>query len=577
MVKKVLLGFALLATVSVWADDVWNYNVYGDCSKNGYKGGYIAAPADVQAVDLGLPSGTKWASCNIGAEKPEDYGYYYAWGEVLLKERYKWENYKYANGSKSSLIKYCINNGDNGFTDNKTTLDVDDDAVCLNWSGNWRMPTKVEWYELLNNCIWAWTKQNGSSGYRVTSKSNGNFIFLPAAGKKGTENDNVGLSGEYWSSSLGGGESYNSWRLYFDSNSTYGSASSRYQGRSVRPVYSSFSTAQSASYVFLTLYAEGCENANVIGCNVGQQVNVSAVPQDEHNYFVRWSDGNTDNPRLVTVSQNMVLTAEFASDPSLTLISADESMGTVSGAGQFKANSLCKISAKAKELYCFTQWSDGNTDNPRTIVLTCDTTFTAEFALAYSGQCGDKLFWNYAGHTLTITGTGDMYDYRVQSYYDENRNYGTYITTPWRLFSDTIDAVVLEQGITHIGSNAFNGLAKLNKIELPSTLTSIGESAFAGCRKLYDIYAYPTEPPVADNTSFANFNVNLYVPCDNLRDYQMDAVFGSFKYIQCISSTDTEQIQADTIRHAAQKVLRNGQVYILRNGKTYTLTGGEVK
>ncbi len=548
MMKKVLLGFALLATVSVWADDVWNYNVYGDCSKNGYKGGYIAAPADVQAVDLGLPSGIKWASCNIGAEKPEDYGYYYAWGEVVPKESYNEAYYKYTA----------------------------DDAAAVNWGGNWRMPTKAEYDELLNNCTYTLTMQNGIYGCRLTSRTNSNSIFLPAAGGGNSAGTNAGIYGEYWSSTPKSPQAY---RFVFSSyGRVYTGSASRNRGLSVRPVCSSFSAVQTTSCVFLTLYAEGCENANVIGCNIGQQVNVSAVPQDEHNnYFVRWSDGNTDNPRLVTVSQNMVLTAEFASDPILTLASADESMGTVSGAGQFKANSLCKISAKAKELYCFTKWSDGNTDNPRTIVLTCDTTFTAEFALAYSGQCGDKLFWNYAEHTLTITGTGDMYDYRVQSYYDENWNYGTYITTPWRLFSDTIDAVVLEQGITHIGSNAFNGLAKLNKIELPSTLTSIGESAFAGCRKLYDIYAYPTEPPVADNTSFANFNVNLYVPCDNLRDYQMDAVFGSFKYIQCISSTDTEQIQADTIRHAAQKVLRNGQVYILRNGKTYTLTGGEVK
>ena len=124
----------------------------------------------------------------------------------------------------------------------------------------------------------------------------------------------------------------------------------------------------------------------------------------------------------------------------------------------------------------------------------------------------------------------------------------------------------------------FGDFVRLNKIELPSTLTSIGAGAFAGCRKLYDIYAYPTEPPVADNTSFANYNVNLYVPCDNLRDYQMDAVFGSFKYIQCISSTSAEQVQTDAATdHAAQKVFRNGQVYILREGALYTLTGIEVK
>lgn len=147
-----------------------------------------------------------------------------------------------------------------------------------------------------------------------------------------------------------------------------------------------------ADHVTLTLYADGCESANVIKCNAGQQINIKAVPENEHRHFVRWTDGNTDNPRLVTVAKNTTFTAEFADDPILTVLSADESLGTVSGSGQFKPNSSYKISATAVFGYHFAQWSDGNTDNPRTIVLTCDTTFTAEFALTYSGQCGDNLY-----------------------------------------------------------------------------------------------------------------------------------------------------------------------------------------
>ena len=184
------------------------------------------------------------------------------------------------------------------------------------------------------------------------------------------------------------------------------------------------------------------------------------------------------------------------------------------------------LTVTANLWYHFTQWSDGNTDNPREIVLTCDTTFTAEFAQTFSGQCGENLYWKHEGHALTISGTGNMYDYD---------DYGM----PWFLFRDTTNAVILERGITGIGNNAFNGFVKLGKIELPSTLTSIGANAFAGCRKLYDIYSYAVEPPVAENTSFANYNVYLHVPCDNLRDYQMDAVFGSFKYIQCIGAENT--------------------------------------
>ena len=524
--KLISLGLAMLMGMSVWADDVWNYNVYDDCSKNGY----VGIESGYQWVDLGLPSGIKWASCNVGAEKPEYYGNYYAWGEVLPKEKYSWETYKYANGASDKLTKYCYNAsyGDDGFTDNKTTLEPEDDAARVNWGGSWRMPTDAEWDELRDNCTWTWTTQNGIKGYRVASQTNSNSIFLPAAGYLlGANLYGVGY-GFYWSSLFNEDYPDNAWYLRFGSDDV-GSRRSNFrdEGQSVRPVCLSTTTQSSAedNFTTLTLYADGCESANVIKCNSGQQINVSAIP-DKHRHFVRWSDGNSDNPRLVTVTKDTTLIAEFADDPILTLVSSDDSRGYVYGGGQFKSNTPIEISAYPRFGYHFTQWSDGNTDNPREIVLTCDTTFTAEFAQTFSGQCGENLYWKYEGHTLTISGTGNMYDY--------NEN-----DMPWLLFRDTTDVVILERGITGIGNNAFNGFVKLGKIELPSTLTSIGANAFAGCRKLYDIYSYAVEPPVAENTSFANYNVYLHVPCDNLRDYQMDAVFGSFKYIQCIGAENT--------------------------------------
>ena len=529
--KFISLCIALLVGVSAWADDVWNYNVYDDCSKNGY---YMGIENGYVWVDLGLPSSIKWASCNVGAEKPEDYGNYYAWGEVLPQEDYSWATYKYANGTywyDPKLTKYCndASKGDNGFTDNKTTLDPGDDAAYFNWGGSWRMPTDAEWTELREQCTWTRTTQNGINGYQVTSKTNSNSIFLPAAGSRyDTRLGSVGDYGYYWSSSLYEYGPINAWILYFNSDYEGKGELNRYEGLSVRPVCLSTSTQLSAedNFTTFTLYSDGCESANVIKCYSRQKINVSAIPENEHRHFVHWSDGNTDNPRLVTVTKDTTLTARFADDPILTLVSSDDNRGYVYGAGQFKPNTPIEISAYPRFGYHFTQWSDGNTDNPRTIVLTCDTTFTAEFAQTFSGQCGDNLYWKYEGHTLTISGTGNMYDY--------NEN-----DMPWLLFRDTTDVVILERGITGIGNNAFNGFVKVGKIEFPSTLTSIGANAFAGCRKLYDIYSYAEEPPVADNSSFANYNVYLHVPCDNLRDYQMDAVFGSFKYIQCIGAENT--------------------------------------
>lgn len=237
MKAKVLsLCIALLVGVSAWADDVWNYNVYDDCSKNGY---YIGIENGYEWVDLGLPSGIKWASCNVGAEKPEDYGNYYAWGEVLPKEDYLLATYKYANGASDKLTKYCTkaSNGDNGFTDNKTTLDPEDDAARVNWGGSWRMPTDAEWTELCEQCTWTWTTQNGINGYQVASKTNSNSIFLPAAGyRSGTGLDDVGHSGYYWSSLLHESDPYYAWDLYFYSGNVLWFDYVRQRGQPVRPV-----------------------------------------------------------------------------------------------------------------------------------------------------------------------------------------------------------------------------------------------------------------------------------------------------------------------------------------------------
>ena len=200
------------------------------------------APADVQAVDLGLPSGLKWASCNVGATTPEGYGNYYAWGETAPQKDYSWATYKYVNGDKNKLTKYCTDAsyGNNGFTDNKTVLEPVDDAAHVNWGGSWRMPTDAEWTELQENCTWTWTTQNGVNGYQVASKTNSNSIFLPAAGYRyDTDLDYAGSYGYYWSSSLDEGDPNGAWDVGFDSGSVDRGYDDRISGHSVRPVQAS--------------------------------------------------------------------------------------------------------------------------------------------------------------------------------------------------------------------------------------------------------------------------------------------------------------------------------------------------
>ncbi len=155
-------------------------------------------------VDLGLPSGTLWATCNIGASTPEEYGDYFAWGEITPKNIYDWSTYKWCKGSENSITKYCTNSeyGYNGFRDGKKKLDLEDDAAYMYWGSHWRIPTEDQLDELIDECTWTWTTQNGVNGRMVTGP-NGNSIFLPAAGGYFAESYNeVGSWTIYWSSTL---------------------------------------------------------------------------------------------------------------------------------------------------------------------------------------------------------------------------------------------------------------------------------------------------------------------------------------------------------------------------------------
>lgn len=214
------------------------------------------SPSGVQAVDLGLPSGIKWANMNIGAESPEDYGDYFAWGETTGykdgKNNFSEDTYKYYlkttekdkdgfDVTTSGYTKYVTKkdaskNGYDGFYDDKAVLEPEDDAAYVNWGGDWRMPTKKEQDELLNGCTWEWAELKGVKGYKVIGP-NGNFIFLPAAGFRYDSGlGNAGSYGYYWSSSLHSGYSYDAYYLYFSSGDWRWDYRIRYRGHSVRAV-----------------------------------------------------------------------------------------------------------------------------------------------------------------------------------------------------------------------------------------------------------------------------------------------------------------------------------------------------
>ena len=169
-------------------------------------------------VDMGLS--VKWATCNVGASSPTGYGNYYAWGETSSKSSYDEDNCK-TYDSMSDI------RGNSSY-----------DAARANWGGNWRLPTMAEFNELVNNCDYKWTTQNGVAGIRFTSKKNGNSIFFPAAGwRYGTSTDRAGEYGYYWSSTPYESITLHAYDLYFDSGgSAYTGWYGRCLGHPVRPV-----------------------------------------------------------------------------------------------------------------------------------------------------------------------------------------------------------------------------------------------------------------------------------------------------------------------------------------------------
>ena len=230
-----MVCMAMVLCVSCKKDDDNNEpNGGGNTGGGGTGGGTIAGHT---YVDLGLPSGLLWATCNVGADKPEDYGNYFAWGETAVKDYYSLSTYKWCNGDWDNLMLTRYNTDSYyGTVDNRTILELADDAAHVNWGGDWRMPTREEMNELKNNCTWTWTTQGGNNGYRVTG-SNGSSIFLPAAGcyyNGGLYG--AGFHGYYWSSSLYTGRPNGAYYLYFDSGDVDMDYYGRYCGHSVRPV-----------------------------------------------------------------------------------------------------------------------------------------------------------------------------------------------------------------------------------------------------------------------------------------------------------------------------------------------------
>ena len=390
MKKSILFSVLVVGATLLQAQSI---TVHQTCGQNGQV--LVIETNGHEFVDLGLPSGALWATCNVGATTPEGYGDYFAWGETAPKAIYEWSTYFDTNDGGSTFTKYNSNGG-------KTILEPEDDAAHVNWGGSWRMPTN-EWWELRDNCTWTWTTQNGINGYKVTSNKTGytdKFIFLPAAGfRSGSGLYDVGSNGIfYWSSSLFGDYSNRAWYLSFDSGPLGFQGFSpgfRFFGGSVRPVLLPSSTSyNSSSNDTIRIYSNGCGDYQTFIGPHGSQLTMTAN-SDQWSHFVRWNDGNTDNPRTITTNGNADYTAYFETPNfSVQVKSSDAARGSAyiykvvkgdtieynDSVGSFEAGSEVYLASQANYGYHFAKWSYGNTSPQRSFILAKDTTFTATFA-----------------------------------------------------------------------------------------------------------------------------------------------------------------------------------------------------
>ncbi len=387
MKKSILFSVLIVGATLLQAQSI---TVHQTCGQNGQV--MVIETNGHECVDLGLPSGTLWATCNVGATTPEGYGDYFAWGETSTKGTYDWSTYFDTNDGGDTFTKY---NNEGG----KTALDPKDDAAHVNWGGSWRMPTKAEWQELFDNCTWTWTTQNGINGYKVTSNKadyTDKFIFLPAAGSRdGSDLYGVGSNGYYWSSSLSELGSSRALLLDFSSGHHYLISYGRFNVLSVRPVLQPSSISYSSSTNdTIRIYSNGCDDYQTFIGFHGGQLTMTAN-SDQWSHFVQWNDGNTDNPRAITTNGNADYTAYFETPNfSVQVKSSDAARGrgyiskVVKGdtleysesVGSFEAGSEVFLAYQANYGYHFDKWSDGNRSQQRSFILTKDTTFTATFA-----------------------------------------------------------------------------------------------------------------------------------------------------------------------------------------------------
>ena len=274
-----------------------------------------------QYVDLELPSGTLWATCNVGANSPEEYGSYFAWGETKPKNVFNWGTYKLCGGSQQTMKKYCVDSM-YGTIDNLVSLEAGDDAATTLWGSEWQMPSQEQLQELFNSYFTTWeqTTQNGVKGMKVTSRMNGKSIFLPAAGGfctmdyTGANYTGEGSYGYYWTRSLCQNACYAAgYLIFYQGGQNVASHTYRYYGCSIRPVRAN---GQLVTSITLSLSALSLKPGEI------KTLIATVLPENAGTKTVTWESSNTN---VANVNGNGMVTAKAKGSCVITCRATDGS------------------------------------------------------------------------------------------------------------------------------------------------------------------------------------------------------------------------------------------------------------
>ncbi len=276
----------------------------------------------------------------------------------------------------------------------------------------------------------------------------------------------------------------------------------------------------------IRIYSNGCDDYQTFIGPHGGQLTMTAN-SDQWSHFVRWNDGNTDNPRTITTNGNADYTAEFAK--YIFSITKNAEHGTISGDSYAEYLDFVTLTVTPDYGYHFTQWSDGLKDNPRIAQITQDTTFTAEFAYDRVGTCGKDmaLVWSYdpANKVLTIGNAGE---------FTENMQFGVEAPTE-------MEELVIGNNVTAIGENAFAGISTLKKVTIGESVKTIHNNAFYNCVNLETIFNYRPTPTNAYSTAFDGvdkFECILYVLPNSIDMYKNASVWRDFYYTYAIGAEE---------------------------------------